>query len=129
MMLDLKSTKSALPDTFMKDAANLGYGIQAAYYLKIATLANKDAKMFGFIPVEKVSPYIHSVVLLDNEDIQLELTKVERLLDIYSFCMHNDIWYGPNGISLKDKKEPLFVVKKMPSWHRFKLEEENNFEG
>ncbi len=129
MFLDLKSTKSADPEVFMKDAANLGYGIQAAYYLKIAQLADKEAKMFGFIPVEKTPPYIHSVVLLDDEDVKLELTKVEKLLDTYSFCLHNDIWYGPNGISLEKKKEPLFVVKRMPSWHRFKLEEENNFEG
>lgn len=129
MFLDLKSTKSAHPDKFMKDAANLGYGIQAAYYRKIASLAGMDAKMFGFIAVEKEPPYIHSVVIMDEEDVQLEQHKVERLLDTYSFCLNNGIWYGPNGIDVKNKKEPLFVVKRMPSWHRFKLEEERDFEG
>jgi len=129
MFLDLKSTKSADPEVFMKDAANLGYGIQAAYYLKIAQLANQEAKMFGFIAVEKTAPFIHSVILLSDEDIQLELSKVNRLLDEYAFCLNHDIWYGPNGIDKVTKREPLFVVSRMPSWHRFKLEEENNFEG
>ena len=129
MFLDLKSTKSADPEVFMKDAANLGYGIQAAYYQKIAQLAKKESKMFGFIAVEKTAPFIHSVILLDDEDIKLELAKVNRLLDEYAFCLNNDIWYGPNGIDKETKREPLFVVKRMPSWHRFKLEDENNFEG
>lgn len=127
--LDLKSTKSADPDNFIKDAANLGYGIQAAYYMDIAQTAKKDAKMFGFIAVEKTEPYIHSIILLDDEDVKLELSKVGRLLDEYAYCLNNDIWYGPNGINKENNKEPLFVVKKMPSWHRFKLEEENGFEG
>lgn len=129
MFLDLKSTKSADPEVFMKDAANLGYGIQAAYYLKIASLAKQPASMFGFIAVEKNAPYIHSVILMDSEDIQLELSKVNRLLDTYAFCLNTGTWYGPNGIDAATKKEPLFVVKKLPSWHRFKLEEESNFEG
>ncbi len=129
MFLDLKSTKSARPDVFMKDAANLGYGIQAAYYMKITRIAGKEAKMFGFIAVEKTPPYIHSVILMDDEDVLLELKKVDRLLDEYAFCLNNDIWYGPNGIDKKTKKEPLFVVARMPSWHRFRLEEESNFEG
>lgn len=129
MFLDLKSTKSADPELFMKDAANMGYGIQAAYYLKVAQLSNQPAKMFGFIAIEKTAPYIHSVILLDEEDVQLELAKVDRLLDEYAFCLNNNVWYGPNGINKETGKEPLFVVKRMPSWHRFKLEEENNFEG
>ena len=127
--LDLKSTKSAHPDNFIKDAANMGYGIQAAYYMKIAQMAKKTAKMFGFIAVEKTAPYIHSIILLDSEDVNLELTKVERLLDVYQMCLYSDTWYGPNGINTLTQREPLFIVKKMPQWHLYKLEEENNFEG
>jgi len=129
MFLDLKSTKNAKPDIFMKDAANLGYGIQAAFYINTARMAGEKANMFGFIAVEKEAPYMHSVIILEDNDIQLEMSKVNRLLDVYAWCLNNDNWYGYNGVDQASGAQPLFVVKAMPSWHRYALEEANNFEG
>ena len=129
MFIDLKSTKSANPDNFMKDAANLGYGIQAAFYLHVAREAEKKANLFGFIAIEKDAPFMHSVILLADEDIELEMTHISRLLDTYAYCLNNDHWYGYAGIDSETKSEPLFVVKNMPQWHRYKREEQNNFEG
>ncbi len=128
MLLDLKSTKSADPEKFMKDAANMGYGIQAAFYRMVMRYANLDSRLFGYIAVEKEPPYVHSVIILREEDIILENSLVERLLDTYASCMHNQLWYGPNGISEK-QVEPLFITRGMPAWHRYRLEELNNFEG
>ena len=129
MFLDLKSTKSANPDNFMKDAANLGYGIQAGFYLHVAREAGKNANLFGFIAIEKEVPYMHSVILLNDSDIELEITHVNRLLDTYASCLNNDVWPGYAGVDKITGKEPLFIVKSMPSWHRYNREEQNNFEG
>jgi len=129
MFLDLKSTKNAKPSIFMRDAANLGYAIQAAFYLYVARLSGKDAKSFGFIAIEKEKPYLHSVVLMSDEDISLAQTKVERTLDDLSFYINNDIWPGYEGLREDKKSEPLFTVCQLPSWYRYSLEEENGFEG
>lgn len=129
MMLDLKSTKNANPKFFMKDAANLGYALQAAFYLKVARLSNKKADTFGFIAIEKDAPYMHSVILMSDEDINLAMTKVDKLLDEYAFCSKTGIWYGYDGLSEDKKSEPLFTVQQLPSWYRYALEEENGFEG
>jgi hypothetical protein len=129
MFLDLKSTKSANPALFMKDVANLGYALQASFYLKVANTSGKKATTFGFIPIEKEEPYVHSVVLLSQEDIALADTKVEKLMDEYAYCLNNDIWYGYDGLLDDRKSEPLFTVQGLPSWYRYKLEEENGFEG
>ena len=129
MFLDLKSTKNANPKFFMKDAANLGYALQAAFYLYVARKSNKDASSFGFIAIEKDFPYMHSVILMNDEDINLATTKIEKLLDTFSFCINNNIWYGYDGILDDRKSEPLFTVQQLPSWYRYILEEENGFEG
>jgi hypothetical protein len=129
MFLDLKSTKNANPKIFIKDAANLGYALQAAFYIYVAKTAGKKAETFGFIPIEKEPPYVHSVVLLSDEDIALANTKTERLIDEFAFCINNDIWYGYDGLMEDKKSEPLFTVQQLPSWYRYSLEEENGFEG
>ncbi len=129
MLLDLKSTKSAVVDKFMRDAANLGYGIQAAFYRKITELAGKDSNMFGFVAVEKTPPYVHSVIIMEELDVALEYAKVETLLDQYSACLNNDIWYGPNGFNPITGLEPLFVMAGMPKYHRYALEEAIDFKS
>ena len=129
LMLDLKSTKNAKPNNFMKDAANLGYGLQAAFYLYVARLAGMKSRMFGFIAIEKTPPFMHSVIVLDSNDITLEESKLMRLFDEYAFCINHNIWYGYNGIDKNTGNQPLFVNGSMPAWHRYALEEANNFEG
>jgi hypothetical protein len=129
MFLDLKSTRSAKPSTFSKDIANMGYALQAAFYLKVARLAGKKASSFGFIPIEKEPPYMHSVMLLPDEDIKLAMTKVDRLISKFAFCLNNNSWYGYDGLMDDNKSEPLFTVAPLPAWYRYSLEEENGFEG
>ncbi len=129
MFLDLKSTKNANPKSFIKDAANLGYALQAAFYIMVAKLGGKKAETFGFIPIEKEAPFMHSVVLLSDEDINLASTHVDRLINEYSFCLNNNVWYGYDGMSKDSMSEPLFTVQPLPSWYRYSLEEQNGFEG
>jgi hypothetical protein len=129
MFIDLKSTQDASPKKFMKDVANLGYALQAAFYTYVAKMAGKKADTFGFIPIEKEAPYIHSVILMSDEDINLATVKVESLLDTFSYCINNDHWYGYDGVDKSSGNEPLFTVQQLPSWYRYILEEENGFEG
>jgi exodeoxyribonuclease VIII len=129
IMFDLKSTTNCNVKDFMAKAANLGYGIQAAVYLKTAELAGVPSTKFGFIAIEKEAPYDHSVIIMRDEDVNLEKQALEKLLDEYAYYLFNDVWPGPNGIDRETGKEPLFVVGEMPAWYRYQLEEMNGFEG
>jgi len=127
ILFDLKSTRNAKQDLFMRDAANLGYDIQAAFYLKVATISKQEAKGFGFIGIEKEAPYLSNAILMEKRDIVLGGFLAERLLDEYAYCVENDIWYGYNGINKKKKHEPLMVTAALPNWHRYSIEEMSGF--
>jgi len=129
VMFDLKSTTNCNVKDFMAKAANLGYGLQAAVYLKVAELAGVPSTKFGFVAVEKEPPYDHSVIIMREEDVLLEKQALEKLLDEYAYYLHNNVWPGPNGIDTSTGKEPLFVVGELPAWYRYQLEEMNGFEG
>ena len=128
-MFDLKSTTNCNVVDFMAQAARLGYGLQAAVYLKVAELAGVLSTKFGFVAVEKEPPYDHSVIIMREEDVLLEKQALEKLLDKYAYYLHNDVWPGPNGIDISTGMEPLFVIGELPAWYRYQLEEMNGFEG
>lgn len=121
--LDLKSTKDATVSSFMKDAATMSYDIQAAFYLKVASLAGKKPRGFGFIGVEKEPPYLSNALLMTKRDITLGTVVMEKVLSEYSSCLSTGIWYGPNGIDKSTGIEPLLIEAEMPKWHQYEIEE------
>jgi len=128
MVLDLKTTRSAKPINFAGDMARLGYDIQAVFYLNAVKNAGFEAKRFGFIAIEKEPPFTHSVIVMSKDDIELSRSKLDRLLDEYTWCVQNNKWPGYGGVD-EDGNEPLFIEEKLPNWYRYILEEENNFMG
>lgn len=56
MIIDLKKTADASRDGFMRQAANLEYWLQAAWYLRLT-----GASRFLFLAVETEPPYAHGV--------------------------------------------------------------------
>ena len=127
IMFDLKSTKSAKIDNFMKDAANLGYGLQGAFYLHVAELAGKKSKGFGFIAIEKTEPYLSSTVMLSPRDIILSDVIMNKRLDEYTYCLDKGLWYGYNGINKQKHVEPMLVEAEMPNWYRYDIESQVGF--
>ncbi len=129
MMLDLKSTKSAKPKNFMKDAANLGYSLQAAFYLRVAKIAKQPSTLFGFIAIEKEAPYLHENIIMPEHVLKMEEYKINKLLDMYSVAYHTGEW---TGYTVKDPETghvPLYIMGEFPGWYIFQLEEENEFKG
>ena len=127
VMIDLKSTKSAEHKSFAKDMANLGYDIQAGFYLMVAKLGGKPAKGFGFIAIEKEAPYLSSSIVMAQRDITLGTFTANRLLDEYARCIDTGLWYGYNGLDKDKKQEPLLKEVNMPGWHRYAIEEASGF--
>jgi hypothetical protein len=101
-LVDYKTTESANPADFGRQAFNLGYHIQAAFYLDLWNEAKPDARRtkFFFLAVEKDPPFVVVVFELPKELIALGREEYCRLLALYSKCDRSREWpdYGTAGI-------------------------------
>lgn len=91
---DLKSTGvSANPDAFERTLFNLGYDFQAAFYRRgIRKVLGVPAPRFRFVVVENEPPYGLSVIELAPAAIELADRRVQRAIDMWSWCLEHDKW-------------------------------------
>lgn len=61
MIADVKTTSDASPEAFMRQSSDLGYDVQAAFYLMNAEECGLDVSTFGFFVVENEPPYTTGV--------------------------------------------------------------------
>jgi len=64
-LFDLKTTRDASRNAFGKSAWDLGYHIQAAFYLKLCEALGLDKRAFSFIAVENEEPYCVAAYTID----------------------------------------------------------------
>lgn len=95
-VIDLKTTaQSAHPWRFAKTSADLGYDVQAAWYLKIlAALGYPSDIPYLHVVVEIDPPHLVSVVQLDDESLAAGWAQAERALEIYARCVETGQWPG-----------------------------------
>ena len=97
---DLKTTQSAHPKDFGKDAANLMYYLQGAIYCELTSTRD-----FYFIAVEKSEPYITQVYKLDAEYLEYGRQLLRKI------CEDFKAWDGQaEGYST----QALYLTK--PNW-------------
>ena len=80
IIVDVKTTQSAEPYAFEKQAFGLGYAVQSAWYVKTLSLAGVDIKRFLFANVEKEPPYATSIVEVGDDLMKHSAEIVERVL-------------------------------------------------
>ena len=80
IVIDLKTTVSAEPYAFERQMYNLGYDLQAAWYLKTMQLLEIPVTRFIFANVEKEEPYATSMVEVGPELMALANETVERVI-------------------------------------------------
>jgi hypothetical protein len=66
LIADVKTTSDASPDAFMRQASDLGYDVQAAFYLMNAEACGLNVDKFGFFVVENEPPYTTGVYTFDR---------------------------------------------------------------
>jgi exodeoxyribonuclease VIII len=72
-IVDVKTTSDASPDGFMRQATNLEYWIQAAWYMRITGVSR-----FAFLAVELSSPYAYGIYEYEKTDIE----NAQAIIDI-----------------------------------------------
>lgn len=113
VILDLKTTQSAAPEAFARDAANLGYALQASMYLTVASIIdNKPADRFVWIAVEKDPPYLAAAYVAGPEFLALGSELLMKALGRYQLCSKTVQWpgYDPGEVTLTP---PAWILKNL----------------
>ncbi|CAN5608111.1 hypothetical protein BH23CHL8_BH23CHL8_30860 [soil metagenome] len=117
LMPDVKTTRDASPDSFRRQAANLGYFRKARWYRRGAESLGMDLTASAFIAVENTAPYGVAVYLLREEDLADADQEITRLLNRFAMCATEDHWPGYGD---------EFQTLSMPSWARHSMEENDD---
>ncbi len=92
---DYKTSISAAPEDFPKDATRWGHYMQAAWYIDAVTslgLARNPA--FVFVVQEKAPPYLVTVIALDEVALKIGRIRNKEACDIYAECKKSGRWPG-----------------------------------
>lgn len=104
-LVDYKTARSADPEAFRRDAANLGYHVQSAFYAAMSTALEglPDDPDFYFVVQEKEPPFLVSVVELSPTFLAIGHAAVEYAIDTWNTCLATGVWPGyPDGITPVD---------------------------
>jgi len=95
-VIDLKTVgQSAHPWRFAKTCADLGYDLQAAWYLQILTAIGYPPDLpYLHVVVEKEPPHLVAVVQLDDESLAAGASQAREALNLYTECAATDTWPG-----------------------------------
>lgn len=94
-VLDYKSTTNAHPDAWQRRLFDLGYHMQAAFYMRgVRTLGIHKTPKFRFVVQETSPPYALSVVALTPAALALGEAQVHRAIEVWAWCMSRGHWPG-----------------------------------
>lgn len=94
VVIDLKTTLDASPESFAKSAANFHYHLQAAHYLEGVSALGDHATHFVFVCVEKKPPYAVACYTLDSEAVGFGQLLAREAISRYTKCREADQWPG-----------------------------------
>ena len=119
VLIDLKKTVKTSVRAFHRQAFDLGYFRQLAYYrmqlrwLAEAGVLKRDVPdLVAFLVVCESGSHENALVPVDEEILRVEEQRLRPLLDRYSDCLHNNRWPGWDPIAQAD----------MDGWIRRKYE-------
>jgi exodeoxyribonuclease VIII len=97
--VDVKTTASTDADDFARQAGNLGYHYQEAFYTYVASLLNVNLQLFLFACIEYVDADLAEIYNLDHKDETM--AKFKLALHQLAECLDTNIWNAridPMGI-------------------------------
>lgn len=103
VIIDLKTTVSARPESFRYSVKDYGYDVQAAYYILVASIATKtNIREWSHytVAVEKEAPYENQVFSYTEDAIATGLKKIGIAFGLLDECEKSNNWYGYPDIIL-----------------------------
>jgi len=107
IMIDLKTTKDASTDAFIREAIRYGYHVQASFYKSaVETLGLNHGKPieWWFVAVEKQAPFAVNKIRVSQSVLDEGLFQAWKLMDRLDECLRTDTWpgYGSNEMVLPE---------------------------
>jgi hypothetical protein len=95
-LFDLKTADSADATDFSRQAADLGYHVQAAWYFMLLDLCGDPRTTFGFFVVENEAPFVLNRISIhrDSDEIAMANRAIEKWLPRLLQCSQTNLWPG-----------------------------------
>ena len=97
LILDLKTTDDASPDVFQRKAFNLGYFLQAAFYIDLVALVtgcDREQVDFMFCAVERKKPHCVKLYEADRDAVSWGRDQYTKALRTLKICKEMGDFYG-----------------------------------
>ena len=98
LIVDLKTTQDADPETFARTALTYGYHQQMSHYRDLMHVETGKFPRFLFVLVEKTAPYLVSVVELDELFYDLGRQKNVEAAAQWKHAVDTNEWPGYQGV-------------------------------
>ena len=98
IIVDYKTCDNAETQYFMRKAIDLGYDLQASYYLDGVNANTGEDYIFVFIAHEKKPPYAVNILQADDTFIRSGREVYKAMLQTYKDCFESGNWYGYLGV-------------------------------
>ena len=95
IICDVKTCQSVVPKKFLRDAMQLGYPIQAAWYKTCLELAGMQVSQFHFLCVQKSQPYTSQLYTVSADMMQWGIQQVNKIILSINEAQETDTW--PNS--------------------------------
>lgn len=92
IIVDVKSTVSAHPDTFARSVVRYGYHAQEAFYSDGWRALGKTVEGFVFLAFEKEAPYVHALYELPPSIVEEGRAAMRNALNTYNNCSKQNHW-------------------------------------
>lgn len=93
-LVDVKTTRDANPSVWRRQAANLDYPLQAAWYRAMWEQVTGNAPRFLHVLVGVEEPHLVSVVEMDAEFLQAGHHHMRQAIDMFDTCRTFNTWPG-----------------------------------
>ncbi len=105
MIIDIKTTKDASYNGFMKSVKKYKYHKQAAFYMDAV-----KAYRFIIIAIEKTPPFAINIFELSDDMIDEGRDMYNHELEIWNYCVQTDYWPGPGYDPLDQNSERIIHI-------------------
>ena len=93
VVIDFKTSRSALSSDFIKDSINHGYDIQAYWYCQAyKSRFGYMPDFYAFLVAEKQAPYAVGVFSVDGLFMERGQYLAEKYLKKFKKCLETDVW-------------------------------------
>lgn len=114
LTIELKSTKNASQNSFMKDAFNFNYHFQTGFYKEAQRACGHVSRDYRYIVAEKEPPFGVAVYTPTPDYIEAGRKMFRKTLRDFQFCLERDLF--DSGYEFYGGGEDL--VLDLPPWAR-----------